>query len=94
MSSSNDPGKVLESEDQKTHFRNSNSVEAGVRQMKTMHDGLRDLNPQPSDNVNDPLNWTVYKKMAILLTVSATAFLADFGSSTGAVTSVVQSNSL
>lgn len=49
---------------------------------------------QPSEDVHDPLNWTARKKMAILMTVSATAFIADFGSSTGAVTSVVQSNAL
>ena len=48
----------------------------------------------PSENTSDPLNWTNHKKIAILLTVSATAFLADYGSSTGAVTSVVQSNAL
>ena len=49
---------------------------------------------QPSEDAHDPLNWTARKKMAILMTVSATAFIADFGSSTGAVTSVVQSNAL
>ena len=49
---------------------------------------------QPSEDAHDPLNWTARKKMAILMTVSATAFIADFGSSIGAVTSVVQSNAL
>ena len=49
---------------------------------------------QPSKDANDPLNWADHKKMVILLTASATSFLADFGSSTGAVTSVVQSNAL
>lgn len=56
------------------------------------------LNPQeyirPSEDAHDPLNWTGRKKMAILMTISATAFLPDFGSSIGAVTSVVQSNAL
>lgn len=49
---------------------------------------------QPQDSPDDPLNWPRSRKMTILLVVSATAFLADFGSSMGAVTSVVQSNNL
>ena len=59
--------------------------------LKTTHDGRIILSPQPSSDVNDPLNWSQSKKMTILLIISATAFLADFGSSMGAVTSVVQS---
>lgn len=62
--------------------------------LRTTHDGHTVLNPQPSSDGNDPLNWSQSKKTAILLIVSATAFLADFGSSMGAVTSVVQSNLL
>ncbi|KAL8831348.1 MAG: hypothetical protein Q9170_005341 [Blastenia crenularia] len=52
------------------------------------------LLPQPSTDPNDPLNWRPSKKMTILLVISMTAFLPDFGSSMGAVTSVVQSNLL
>ncbi len=59
--------------------------------LRTTEDG-HVLSPQPSSDVNDPLNWSQSKKMIILLVVSATAFLPDFGSSMGAVTSVVQSN--
>lgn len=58
------------------------------------HDGRTVLAPQPSSDPNDPLNWSQWKKTVVLLVVSATAFLADFGSSMGAVTSVVQSNML
>ena len=62
--------------------------------MKDAHAELIGLSPQPSDDENDPLNWTKRKKMSILLVISAVAFLADYGSSTGAVTSVAQSNLL
>ena len=60
--------------------------------LKMTQDGQIVLSPQPSSDVNDLLNWSQSKKMIILLVVSATAFLPDFGSSMGAVTSVVQSN--
>ena len=75
---------------------NGNRAESGAQlgSLKTTHDGLIVLSPQPSSDVNDPLNWSQSKKMSILLVVSATAFLADFGSSMGAVTSIVQSNLL
>ena len=65
-----------------------------VKLLKTTKDGRTVLAPQPSDDPNDPLNWGQSKKDLVLLVISATAFLADFGSSMGAVTSVVQSNLL
>ncbi len=72
------------------------SLKMTVGNEQAARHNLATLNPQlslhPSEDANDPLNWTGHKKMAVLLTVSATAFLADFGSSLGAVTSVVQSN--
>lgn len=64
------------------------------KSFKTTKNGPTELIPQPSNDPNDPLNWSQSKKNVILLIVSATAFLADFGSSMGAVTSVVQSNLL
>lgn len=68
----------------------SDSCHPGV--LQTTQYGHVVLRPQPSSDVDDPLNWSQSKKMIILLVVSATAFLPDFGSSMGAVTSVVQSN--
>jgi MFS family permease len=47
--------------------------------------------PQPSDDPEDPLNWSWAKKHAILFTISAVAFLPDYGSSIGAVTLIPQS---
>ena len=64
------------------------------KSLKTSNDGHTVLIPQPSNDPDDPLNWTQSKKNVILMVISATAFLADFGSSMGAVTSVVQSNAL
>ena len=68
-------------------------IENGTSTLKTGPGGDA-LDPQPSNDENDPLNWSQAKKMTILLVVSATAFLPDYGSATGAVTSVVQSNLL
>jgi len=55
-------------------------------QGKVAKDGHTVLIPQPSDNPNDPLNWSWNKKHLILFVVSLTAFLPDYGSATGAVT--------
>lgn len=49
-------------------------------------DGHTRLIPQPSDDPNDPLNWSWRKKHIILFVVAAAAFLPDYGSATGAVT--------
>lgn len=64
------------------------------KSLETSKDRQRIPIPRPGGDPNDPLNWSQSKKNTILLIVSATAFLADFGSSMGAVTSVVQSNLL
>ncbi|CAO1605759.1 hypothetical protein XANCAGTX0491_009265 [Xanthoria calcicola] len=66
----------------------------GCQDMESAQKGHTVLAPQPSTDPNDPLNWSPTKKMRILLVISVTAFLPDFGSSMGAVTSVVQSNLL
>ena len=41
------------------------------------------LVPQPSDDPNDPLNWSHTKKGLILGTISVAAFLAEFQCTTG-----------
>ncbi|KAL8896446.1 MAG: hypothetical protein Q9207_007703 [Kuettlingeria erythrocarpa] len=48
------------------------------------------VTPQPSADPNDPLNWAQSKKNLTLLIISAMAFLADYGSATGAVTLIPQ----
>lgn len=58
--------------------------------LKLARDGHTVLIPQPSDDVNDPLNWGWAKKHMILLVVSFASFLPDYGSATGAVTLIPQ----
>lgn len=43
-----------------------------TRHLKTNSDGLTTLIPQPSNDPNDPLNWSQTKKNAILFVVSCT----------------------
>ncbi|TKA70092.1 hypothetical protein B0A55_08026 [Friedmanniomyces simplex] len=54
-------------------------------------DGRTVLIPQPSSDSRDPLRWSWSKKHLILFVISATAFLPDYGSATGAVTLLPQS---
>ena len=58
--------------------------------VKVAADGHTRLIPQPSDDPRDPLNWSWGKKHLILIIVSLTAFLPDYGSATGAVTLLAQ----
>ena len=46
--------------------------DASTRQLKTTEDGRTILLPQPSDDPDDPLNWSQMKKMTILVVVSCT----------------------
>ena len=97
MASNVECEKVHQIADSETFSGGSDHVQSDsphLEALKTTHDGRTVLTPQPSSDPNDPLNWSQWKKMVVLLVISATAFLADFGSSMGAVTSVVQSNML
>ncbi|KAG8629787.1 hypothetical protein KVT40_001406 [Elsinoe batatas] len=58
--------------------------------LKTTKDGHTVLIPQPSDDPNDTLNWSVTKKHVVLFIISFAAFLPDYGSATGAVTLLPQ----
>ncbi|KAF2186415.1 MFS transporter [Zopfia rhizophila CBS 207.26] len=64
---------------------------SGAENLKATPDGKVILIPQPTDAKDDPLNWSQFKKHAILLVISATAFLPDFSTSIGAVTLIPQS---
>lgn len=59
--------------------------------LKTAADGHTVLIPQPTEDPNDPLNWTFRKKNTILAVIAFLAFLPDYGSSMGAVTLIPQS---
>jgi len=63
------------------------STEGGTKVAK---DGHTRLIPQPSDDPNDPLNWSWGKKHLILFIISWASFLPDYGSATGAVTLIPQ----
>ena len=64
--------------------------EGGAGSIKLAKDGHTRLIPQPSDDPNDPLNWSWKKKNLMLTVISMTAFLPDYGSATGAGTLIVQ----
>ena len=57
---------------------------------KLSPDGRTILIPQPSDDPNDPLNWSQSRKNIILALVCACTFLPDYGSVTGAITLIPQ----
>ncbi|KAL8740152.1 MAG: hypothetical protein Q9190_007115 [Brigantiaea leucoxantha] len=62
----------------------------GSGQYKLAKDNHTILIPQPSDDPNDPLNWSTVRKHIALFVISFTAFLPDYGSATGAVTLIPQ----
>jgi hypothetical protein len=62
-----------------------------AERLKLAPDGHTILIPQPSDDPNDPLNWSWWKKHVVLIIISMTAFLPDYGSAVGAVTLIPQS---
>ncbi|KAK9427719.1 major facilitator superfamily domain-containing protein [Lipomyces doorenjongii] len=68
----------------------SSEVEVGARQLKLANNGHTVLIPQPSDDPEDPLNWSRYKKHLFLFIIAASAFLPDYGSAVGAVTLLPQ----
>lgn len=61
-----------------------------VTNLKLAKDGQTVLIPQPSDNPDDPLNWSSFKKHMILICVAFGAFAGDIGSGAGVGTIVVQ----
>ena len=63
---------------------------AETENLKLSHDGKNVLIPQPSDDPNDPLNWSAAKKAVILAVITAASFLPDYGSATGAVELIPQ----
>lgn len=86
-----DEGYVLDqSSDYNNNNNNNDDDEEESRGVKRAADGHTRLIPQPSDDPNDPLNWSWRKKHTILFVVAMAAFLPDYGSATGAVTLQLQ----
>jgi hypothetical protein len=53
--------------------------------LKKASDGMTILIPQPSDDPEDPLNWSWGKKHAIMLALGFSALLTDWGMTWGSV---------
>jgi hypothetical protein len=83
-------GDIHEFDENQGYVLETGGDSPSVTGLKLAPDGHIILIPQPSDDVNDPLNWSKYKKHVILFIISATAFLPDYGSATGAVTLLPQ----
>lgn len=68
------------------------SAEAGLggRHPKLVHDGHTVLIPLPSDDPEDPLNWSKFRKHVFLYIIAASAFPPDYGSAVGDVTLLPQ----
>lgn len=71
-------------------LKDSHSLDASKIDTSERSKSSRVLIPQPSEDPNDPLNWSQGRKNLILFVISATALLADYGSATGAVTLIPQ----
>ncbi|KAK0705720.1 major facilitator superfamily domain-containing protein [Lasiosphaeris hirsuta] len=63
---------------------------SSVAGVKLAKDGHSRLIPQPSNDPNDPLNWSWGRKHTVLFVISFASFLPDYGSATGAVTLIPQ----
>ena len=59
------------------YILNAELGHSNTRHLKTTPDGRIILIPQPSDDLNDPLNWSQTKKNVILLVVSCTGTYLD-----------------
>ncbi|KAH7014229.1 major facilitator superfamily domain-containing protein [Microdochium trichocladiopsis] len=77
-----------EYQDSEGYIADANADSRG--DLKTAKDGHTVLIPQPSDDPNDPLNWSTTKKHVILFIISFAALLPDYGSAVGAVTLIPQ----
>ncbi|KAI9690986.1 MAG: hypothetical protein M1822_008606 [Bathelium mastoideum] len=60
--------------------------------LKTTSDGKIVLIPQPSDDPNDPLNWSKSKKIWVLAIITYTAFLPDYTSGAGNILPIPQAH--
>lgn len=59
--------------------------------LRTSADGQHVLIPQPSESPNDPLNWSLRKKVLITAIIAYIAALADYTGGTAIITVIPQS---
>jgi hypothetical protein len=65
--------------DTKLQDGNTDASSSGVKEVRTTKDGKIALIPQPSDDPADPLNWSWVKKHQVLLALTFSALLTDWG---------------
>jgi hypothetical protein len=70
-----------------TYFVNTKlqdgSLSEGAKELRTTKDGRTVLIPQPSDDPADPLNWSWRKKHQVLVALTFSALLTDWGMTWG-----------
>jgi hypothetical protein len=59
------------------------SSSSDVKELRTTKDGKTTLIPQPSDDPADPLNWSWGKKHTVLVALTFSALLTDWGMTWG-----------
>jgi hypothetical protein len=67
-----------------TKLQDTSSIE-DTKELRTTKDGKTVLIPQPSDNLADPLNWSWSKKHQVLVALTFSALLTDWGMTWGTV---------
>ena len=87
-----EPAKDRVTSDERAHILDASrsQVQPESGEISLALDGKTILIPQPSDDPNDPLNWSPKKKGITLTVISIVSFMPDFGSSMGIVTLLPQ----
>ncbi|KAK5049899.1 hypothetical protein LTR84_004018 [Exophiala bonariae] len=65
-------------------IRAKGEIDAEHDGIKLAEDGHTILIPQPSDDPNDPLNWSTLRKSLLFCTMASASFLTDFQAAAGA----------
>lgn len=69
--------------DTKLQDENTDTSSSEVKEIRTTKDGKTALIPQPSDDPADPLNWSWGKKHQVLVALTFSALLTDWGMTWG-----------
>jgi hypothetical protein len=69
--------------DTKLQDGNTDASSSEVKEVRTTKDGKTALIPQPSDDPADPLNWAWGKKHQVLVALTFSALLTDWGMTWG-----------
>ncbi len=69
--------------DTKLQDENTDASSSEAKEVRTTKDGKTALIPQPSDDPADPLNWSWGKKHQVLVALTFSALLTDWGMTWG-----------